>query len=63
MGAKKKKETPAVQSATTLIAPKTFNEGSIEALSDELWNIIPRASAIEMLAEGHDWTEGAIMGS
>ena len=37
-----------------------LEEGSIEANSAILWTIIPENSKIEIIAEGHDWTEGPL---
>lgn len=34
--------------------------GSIEAADDKLWTIIPKGGKLEVLAEGHDWTEGPL---
>jgi len=37
-----------------------FEEGEIEAYDEGLWSIIPKESKIEVIAEGHDWTEGPL---
>ncbi len=37
-----------------------FEEGEIEAYDESLWSIIPKESKIEVIAEGHDWTEGPL---
>ena len=37
-----------------------LEEGSIEANSESLWNILPQDAKIEILAEGHYWTEGPL---
>lgn len=37
-----------------------FKEGEIEAYDESLWLIIPKESKIEVIAEGHDWTEGPL---
>ena len=34
--------------------------GKLEALSDAFWNVIPKDAFLEILAEGHDWTEGPL---
>ncbi len=42
------------------IAVVPFEEGKIEAYDESLWLIIPKESKIEVIAEGHDWTEGPL---
>ncbi len=37
-----------------------FEEGEIEAYEESLWSIVPKATRIEVIAEGHDWTEGPL---
>ena len=37
-----------------------LKEGSLEALDNSFWSIIPKEAKIEILAEGHQWTEGPL---
>jgi gluconolactonase len=37
-----------------------LNEGSIEAYNEDLWEIISKDAVIEIISEGHDWTEGPL---
>lgn len=37
-----------------------FEEGEIEAYEESLWSIVPKATKIKVIAEGHDWTEGPL---
>ena len=37
-----------------------FEEGEIVAYEESLWSIISEASVIEVIAKGHDWTEGPL---
>ncbi len=37
-----------------------FEEGEIEAYNESLWSIVPKESKIEVIAQGHDWTEGPL---
>ncbi|MEP0132876.1 MAG: SMP-30/gluconolactonase/LRE family protein [Eudoraea sp.] len=39
---------------------RIFEEGEIEAYEESFWSIVPKASRIEVIAEGHDWTEGPL---
>jgi len=39
---------------------RIFEEGEIEAYDESLWSIIPEASVIEVIADGHLWTEGPL---
>ena len=39
---------------------RIFEEAEIEAYEESLWSVIPEASVVEVLAEGHDWTEGPL---
>lgn len=34
--------------------------GRLEAMSETFWKIIPENARLEILAEGHDWTEGPL---
>jgi len=54
-----KKET-SVKEQEKSYATRVFEEGEIEAYDESLWSIIPEASVVEVLAEGHDWTEGPL---
>lgn len=38
----------------------TLEAGRLEALSDAFYEIIPREARLEIVAEGHDWTEGPL---
>jgi len=58
LNCKEKKET--VETVPDNNAYPILTEGSIVANSDALWNIISKDSKIEILAEGHDWTEGPL---
>ncbi len=37
-----------------------LEEGEIEAYNTLLWSVIPRDAKIEVIARGHDWTEGPL---
>lgn len=37
-----------------------LEEGNIEALDSTLWSIISRDAKIEVIAQGHEWTEGPL---
>ena len=37
-----------------------FEEGEIEAYDESLWSIVAEETRIEVIAEGHDWTEGPL---
>jgi gluconolactonase len=37
-----------------------LEEGSLEAFSDVFWQLVPKDAKLEILAEGHDWTEGPL---
>ncbi len=39
---------------------RVFEEGEIVAYEESLWSIISEASVIEVIAKGHDWTEGPL---
>lgn len=39
---------------------RIFEEGEIEAYEESLWSIVPQESKIQVIAEGHDWTEGPL---
>jgi gluconolactonase len=54
-----KKETSIKEQEKPNIS-RIFEEGEIEVYEESLWSVIPEASMIEVLAEGHDWTEGPL---
>ena len=60
VGCKEKKETPEPVSDKSTVTFPVLEEGSIVANSETLWTIISKDAEIEILAEGHDWTEGPL---
>ncbi|WP_019670111.1 SMP-30/gluconolactonase/LRE family protein [Eudoraea adriatica] len=54
-----KKETSIKEQEKPNVS-RIFEEGEIEAYEESLWSVIPEASMIEVLAAGHDWTEGPL---
>jgi len=57
---KTEKKEKSVKEQEKSYASRIFEEGEIEAYEESLWSIIPEASVIEVIAEGHDWTEGPL---
>ncbi len=55
---KKAGGTEVVQKSS--LSYPVLQEGSIEADSEQLWSIISKDAKIEILADGHDWTEGPL---
>lgn len=37
-----------------------LSEGGLQAHEDSFWTLIPKGGALEILAEGHEWTEGPL---
>ncbi len=37
-----------------------YSEGTIEVLDERLWDVLPEDGNLEIIAEGHDWTEGPL---
>lgn len=60
IGCKEKKVADTEQASTSDMAYELLKEGSIEVTSNKLWSVIPEGAALEILAEGHDWTEGPL---
>jgi len=56
---KPKKEDPISQETTTM-TKKILKEAKLEATSPSFWSVVPENTAIEIIAEGHDWTEGPV---
>lgn len=54
-----KKETP-VQIVEDKITYATLAEGELVAYEDDFWELINKETPIEIIAEGHDWTEGPL---
>ncbi|MGB5170325.1 MAG: SMP-30/gluconolactonase/LRE family protein [Eudoraea sp.] len=54
-----KKETP-VQIVEDKITYATLTEGELVAYEDDFWELINKETPIEIIAEGHDWTEGPL---
>ncbi len=48
------------QQQKSIIEYPLLKEGSIEALDSMLWSIIPKEAKIEVIVQGHDWTEGPL---
>lgn len=48
--------TPAAKSAQS----RYLEAGEPEAFEEEFFRIVPRGSRLEILAEGHEWTEGPL---
>ena len=54
----KKTEVP-VETREVAVFP-ILEEGKLEAYEEGFWDLIPRDAGLEILAEGHDWTEGPL---
>lgn len=54
-----KKETSIEEQEKSDIS-RIFEEGEIEAYEESLWSVVPKGNKIEVIAEGHDWTEGPL---
>lgn len=57
---KTEKKEPSVTGQEAPKAVTIFEEGEIEAYDESLWSIVPKESKIEVIAQGHDWTEGPL---
>lgn len=57
---KTEKKEASIKEQEKSYATRIFEEGEIEAYEESLRTIIPEATIIEVLAEGHDWTEGPL---
>lgn len=55
----KKTEASATENRKTTVYP-ILEEGKLEAFDDRFWALIPGDARLEILAEGHDWTEGPL---
>ena len=55
---KKQVELPVAEKENTAIA--TLEQAGIEAHSETFWKVVPKDAEIEILAEGHEWTEGPL---
>lgn len=55
----KKTEASTGENGKTAIYP-VLKEGQLEAYDEGFWELIPRDAGLEILAEGHDWTEGPL---
>jgi gluconolactonase len=51
------KETPSLEAIQEY---PILEAGKLEAMSEAFWKIIPKNAKLEILAEGHDWTEGPL---
>ncbi len=61
LSACKEKNTDKPQENTEeKITYETLGEGEYEAYEDTFWELIDKDTPIEILAEGHDWTEGPL---
>lgn len=54
-----KKETSIKEQEKPKLS-RVFEEGEIEVYEARLWSIVPKGNKIEVIAEGHDWTEGPL---
>ncbi|MGB5780764.1 MAG: SMP-30/gluconolactonase/LRE family protein [Eudoraea sp.] len=57
---KTEKKEPSVTGQEEPKVVTIFEEGEIEAYDESLWSIVPEGSKIEVIAQGHDWTEGPL---
>ena len=57
---KTEKKEPSVTGQEEPKAVTIFEQGEIEAYDESLWSIVPKESKIEVIAQGHDWTEGPL---
>ena len=55
-----KNKEPVVEETTSETSSPILEEGSFEARKDAFWDLVPRDARLEILAEGHDWTEGPL---
>jgi gluconolactonase len=55
----KKTETSARENGKAAVFP-ILKEGKLEAYEEGFWDLVPRDAGLEILAEGHDWTEGPL---
>lgn len=55
---KKPEVSPEITGNTPTYA--RLEAGKLEALTDAFWTLIPSDAGLEILAEGHDWTEGPL---
>lgn len=55
----KKPAKPAMENRKATAYP-ILEEGHLEAFNDRFWELIPEDARLEILAEGHDWTEGPL---
>lgn len=55
-----KKEDQSEEPGVAVTSIPILEEGNIEAFNDRLWSFIPKDAKIEILADGHDWTEGPL---
>ena len=51
---------PASEGMQTSQELPVLKDGRLEALSEAFYDLIPRQANLEILAEGHDWTEGPL---
>ncbi len=55
----KKAETPAMEIVQSPTYP-ILGEGQLEAYDDTFWELVSQDAPLEILAEGHEWTEGPL---
>lgn len=55
----KKSEPSAGEKGQEAVFP-ILKEGQLEAYDEGFWELIPREAGLEILAEGHEWTEGPL---
>ncbi|MCW5517529.1 SMP-30/gluconolactonase/LRE family protein [Muriicola sp. Z0-33] len=60
MSCKEKKETVVPETDNSSITYPILEGASIAANSEALWDIVSKEAKIEILAEGHYWTEGPL---
>lgn len=56
----KEREPAAAADAAGETAVAYLEAGQLEAFSDAFYEIVPREARLEILAKGHDWTEGPL---
>ncbi len=56
---RKKSEPSDSPEPAELLLPE-LSEGSIEVIDERLWEVLLKDAKLEIIAEGHDWTEGPL---